>query len=278
MPSTKHARTIDDLIGDLRGPCRVHAGDIVIVHSSVTSVGPLEGGVDTLLEALLRTVSPEGTLLMPVFSHPQPEGVFDVKTTSSRTGLLTETFRRLDGTLRSLHPTHSVAAWGRRAKELVVGHENTSGLGLGSPFHRASEAGASVLMVGCPITTCSLVHVAEAMVRPPYFGEVVYPGYDRILTVVDRDGVRHEVTPFDVPTDSQGFPVVQHELERRGVLHECRLGKAMTMRFVGRDCLDATEDLLRADPAALLCDRVGCEVCPRAREIIAVHRTSSEER
>ncbi len=266
------ARSVEDLLADLRDSCRIEAGDVIIVHSSFKSVGAVTEGLDTLLRALCEAVSPKGTLLMPAFSHPRPEGFFDTRTTPSRTGALTEALRRSPDSWRSLHPTHSVVAWGERAPELVAGHEQTSGLGLGSPLHRAVEAGAVVLMIGCPMTTCSLVHVAEAVVRPPYFGEVCYPGYDAILSGIDDQGERHVFPPHDVPTDSRGFTVVHQELERRGLLQHCRLGEAETLRFLGRDCLEVATDLLRRDPSSLLCDSAGCEVCPRAREIIADHR------
>ncbi|MBA3847639.1 MAG: AAC(3) family N-acetyltransferase, partial [Planctomycetes bacterium] len=167
------------------------------------------------------------------------------------------------------HPTHSVTAWGARAGELTEGHERTSGLGVGSPFHRAAEAGADLLMIGCDLTSCSLIHVAEALVRAPYLGRVFYDGYQRELTGVDRAGHSRKFPPVDVPTDSVGFVAVRQALEKQGAIAHIGLGDASCLRFSGRACLDASMALLRADPGALLCASPTCQVCVPGRVIVA---------
>ncbi|MBS7633995.1 AAC(3) family N-acetyltransferase [Candidatus Bathyarchaeota archaeon] len=43
-------------------------GDIVIVHSSLSSFGFVEGGAETVIDVLLETVSEEGTVIMPTYS------------------------------------------------------------------------------------------------------------------------------------------------------------------------------------------------------------------
>jgi len=273
-PHEPGAWTCDPLREHLADRGGVGPGDILIVHSSLKAIGWVEGGPEVFVRALQAALTESGTLLMPTFTRPQPDGVFYLDATAGRTGLATETFRKMPGVLRSRHPTHSVSAWGRRAAEFAEGHDRTSGLGVGSPFHKAALAGADVLMIGCPLTACSLVHVAEAVVRVPYLGKVCYPGYDRTLTLVDSSGRQTEVPPRDPPTDSAGFIVVQEELQRRGVLERCRLGAADCLKFSGRACLDAATELLRRDPAALLCHNAGCPVCPAARQIIRQSTTA----
>jgi len=256
-----------DLRQQLAADCGVRTGDVLIVQSSLKSLGRVEGGPRAVVAALQAAVGEEGTILMPVFTAPQPNGIFRLLDTPSRTGLVTETFRTSPGVLRSRHPTHSVAAWGRRAAELTAGHDRTSGLGVGSPFHKAAEAGGAVLMIGCTLTSCSLIHVAEATIRVPYLGRVFYSGYGRTLTLVDELGNRTDVPPRDVPTDSAGFTVVQEELDRRGLLGRCRLGAAECLKFRGADALAVAVELLRTDPAALLCKNPRCPVCLAARAI-----------
>ena len=264
-----HTWTSDELLDQLRAQCGVKRGDVLIVHSSMKSLGSVEGGPAAVVRALQQAVGEEGTLLMPVFTSPQPDGIFHHAATPSRTGLITEKFRTTPGTLRSRHPTHSVAAWGRRAAEFVEGHDRTSGLGVGSPFHKAAQAGADVLMIGCTLTSCSLVHVSEAIARTPYLGKVFYSGYDATLTLVDAAGRRSEFPPRDVPTDSAGFTIVQEELDRRGQLTRCSLGSAACLKFPAAEGLAIAVAYLRADPAALLCRNPRCPVCPKAREIVA---------
>ncbi len=266
--------TFEQLCADLRTSCNVQPGDILIVHSSAKAIGRVDGGVVTIVRALKEVVTPEGTLLLPVFSSPTPDGIFKIKRTPSRVGLITEAFRRSEGVLRSKHPTHSVAAWGKRRDEFLADHEKSTGLGVDSPFHKAAKAGADILMIGCDLTTCSLVHVGEAVVRVPYLGKVAYPGYDRTLTLIDYDGSRIEFPCKDNPGDSANFTVVQEEMERRGLIAHCKVGQAESLKFKAMDCLDTTVDLLKKDPAALLCNNPRCPVCPKSRQIIAQAQAS----
>ena len=257
--------THQDLCDGLRNDCGVNAGDILILHSSQAALGEVEGSVVTSVRVLKEVIGEEGTLLLPVFSSPTKDGVFKIKRTPSRVGLITEAFRRSKDVLRSKHPTHSVAAWGRRRDEFLAGHETTSGLGLGSPFAKATLAGADVLMVGCDFTTLSLIHVAEAGAREPYLGKVFYPGYERTLTLVDYDGSEIVFPPHDNPTDSVAFNKVQVEAEKRGLLTHCTLADADCIRFKARDIYDVAFEMCAEDPAALLCDSPRCGVCKEAR-------------
>ncbi len=243
----------------------ISPGMSVIVHSSMKSMGWVEGGPEAVIEALIDAVGPEGTILMPTFNPPVDR--FYIAETPSRTGLLTETFRKRNDVLRSAHPTHSVAAWGKRAAEFIAGHERATALGVGSPMHLCAEAGGYVLQIGVDFRTCSLIHVAEAIARVPYLEPVFYPGYDRPMTVVYPDGRERVVPPRENPGDSSGFLVVQEECERRGVIRHGKVGEAQAMLTRGEDILQATLDLLKRDVTILLCDRPTCRVCPRAREV-----------
>lgn len=257
-----------ELLADLRA-VGISAGGVLIVHASFKSLGSVAGGPATVVRALLEAVGPKGTLLMPTFADPQPDGHFHVATTPSRTGAITEVFRTHSGVVRSHHPTHAVAAAGPRAAEFIVEHEHTSGLGINSPFHRAALAGASLLMIGCDFRAASIVHIAEAVAKVPYLGRVWHEGYDRTLTVVSPDGRRTLVPPRDPPGCSAGFTAVQMAMSERNLLRQVRVGRADCWLFSARDALDTALSLLQADPAALLCRRPDCPLCPRARAILA---------
>ncbi len=65
----------------------VVTGDTVLVHSSFKSLGPVPGGIETVVQGPLRAVGPKGTLLMPALSWAlRPPEVFDVRLTSSNVG------------------------------------------------------------------------------------------------------------------------------------------------------------------------------------------------
>jgi hypothetical protein len=72
----------------------VVAGDTVLVHSSFKSLGPVPGGIETVVQGLLLAVGSEGTLLMPALSWAlRPPEIFDVRLTTSNVGAIPEYFR-----------------------------------------------------------------------------------------------------------------------------------------------------------------------------------------
>jgi aminoglycoside 3-N-acetyltransferase len=255
------AVTLDRLVEDFRA-LGLKESDRLALHSSLKSIGFVLGGPETVIRALTKVVGPEGTILMPAFSRPAPR--FVMTETPSRTGLITETFRQMPGVIRSPHPTHSVAVWGRDAEAIAAGHERASGLGVDSPFHRLAKTGGLVIFLGCDSRSSSIIHVAEALARVPYL-EVCYPGYDIPMTVVYADGRERVREPSENPGDSSAFLVVEENLRRRGLIHEGLVGQARTMVMKGTDIIETALLLLRRDPVALLCQRPECPVCPRAR-------------
>ncbi|WP_347246334.1 AAC(3) family N-acetyltransferase, partial [Thermogutta sp.] len=121
----------------------LRAGDTVVVHSSLSSFGKVQGGAETVVEALLEVLGPEGTLAVPTFNF-EPD-VFDPDSTPSVVGQITEAVRKLPGAIRSKHPTHSVAAIGRLARVITEGHENVSPFGRGSALFKLLQANGKVL-------------------------------------------------------------------------------------------------------------------------------------
>jgi aminoglycoside 3-N-acetyltransferase len=149
------------------------AGRIVFVHSSWSEMAPLAKSPLQLLDALYHAVGDGGTVVMPTYPMRNEElsdvylasnRRFDWRRTPSQVGLLTELFRRVPGTRRSLHPTHSVAARGARATELTEGHELCpTPFDENSPFHRMYEGDAVVLCLG--VRTMSFRHLADHLLQ-----------------------------------------------------------------------------------------------------------------
>jgi aminoglycoside 3-N-acetyltransferase len=144
-------------------------GDVVMVHSSLSSFGRVEGGADAVIDALLETVGAEGTIVMPTFSVNRrklddfTEEIlpFDPAETPVWTGAVAEQFRQRPGVIRSTHPTHSLAALGPRAKEMVASLENLVNFN------------GYVLLLGVGLEANSTMHIAEAIANPPQFKERV---------------------------------------------------------------------------------------------------------
>src|SRR5262249_40870675 len=112
---------------------------------------------------------------------------FDWKRTPSRAGMLTEVFRRMSGTRRSIHPTHPVAARGRLAAWLTEDHERSEApFDERSPFHKLLEVNARILSIG-HFEAMTLRHFADHCIRDL----IPYPIYSDRLTevkVIGPDG------------------------------------------------------------------------------------------
>ena len=80
--------------------------ETILIHSSMKSIGAVEGGADTVLDALMEFFA-EGLLLLPTHtwqSIDQDHPVFDVRRSPCCVGILPELFRQRPGVVRSLHP------------------------------------------------------------------------------------------------------------------------------------------------------------------------------
>ena len=243
----------------------VRAGDLLLVHSSLSSFGRVDGGAKAVADALVDSVSPGGTVVVPTFNYGTLP--YDPKTTQSLTGAVTETFWRRPDAMRSAHPSHSFAAVGPGADELLAEHDDARPLGRGSPLWKVWERNGWVLLVGVDHTCNSMIHVAEQRMEVPYLGRTrvgqVLRGTEIADVIVGRPGC------------SYGFNVVDEPLRRAGAVREAAVGRARLMLMRADAVVTVACELLRRDPAALLCDRRDCDRCAWARERIVEHSRSA---
>ena len=150
----------------------IRAGDTLLVHSSLKSMGYVEGGADAVIDALLETLGDDGTLVMPTLSqkdfiHAYRDWSLD---RPSDVGFITETFRLRPASLRSDQATHSVAAQGKLAAWLVRDH-GLYGKRLGafgdtpfavcSPWQKLYDLNAKVLFLGVTMRSNTCKHLIE---------------------------------------------------------------------------------------------------------------------
>ena len=147
-------------------------GDAVLMHSAFKSMGTVEGGIQTLIEALLSVIGDTGTLLGPTLSFrtvTAEEPVFDYVNSPSCVGAVSEYIRCMEGAKRSIHPTHSCAAIGYKRDWYVDGHEkDCTPVGPNSPFYKLSRDGGKVLMLGCTAGPNTSMHGVEEYNQVPY--------------------------------------------------------------------------------------------------------------
>ncbi len=245
----------------------LQAGDGVVVHSSLRSIGRVDGGAPTVVRALLSVLGPEGLLVAPTFNFR--ESRFDPAVTPSRMGVISETIRTWPGAVRSWQPTHAVAAIGEGAEALTAGHHLVGGgLSVDSPLDRLAALGGWVLLLGVGHNRNSTIHVGEAHAGVPHMHVPYGPdGATRVPISVNGDTVIVELRDF--PGCSEAFGAVEGEMRRRGFIHDRMVGGASMQLMRGADLISTVVDLLQDDPTLLLCTSTACSRCPDARAMLA---------
>jgi aminoglycoside N3'-acetyltransferase len=165
----------------------VRAGDTLMVHASLRTIGPVDGGARAVIDALDTAVGDRGTLLMVLgarddFSwvHERPEREraallaeaepFDALVTPAQpdVGYLAEAFRTQPGTRVTDHPEGRFGARGARATELLERPPWHDYYGPGSPLDRLRQSRGRVLRLGADHETVTLLHLAEYLVELPH--------------------------------------------------------------------------------------------------------------
>ena len=144
--------------------------DTVMMHSSMKAIGAVEGGADMVLDALMEYFAP-GLLLLPTHTWAQMNdeyNVFDPAAEPSCLGLLPNMFMKRQGVVRSLHPTHSIAAYGEDAQAYVAGEEYrlTPCAPMGC-WGRLLGRKAKILLVGVTHARNTYIHAVEEYLNVP---------------------------------------------------------------------------------------------------------------
>jgi len=163
--------TQNDIVNTLKA-LGIENGDIVHFHSSLKSMGFVEGGPDAVIDAFIEAVGEDGTVCVPTLAQKNFETAYKDWTLDrpSDTGLITETFRLRPNAKRSDQATHSVAAIGKQAEYLTADH-GKSGIRHGifgdtpfavsSPWQKYHDLNAKLVFVGVPMRYNTFKHYIE---------------------------------------------------------------------------------------------------------------------
>lgn len=178
-PLTPCPATFASLVKDFHA-LGLQSADAVFVHSSLRSLGPLAGGAETVIRSLETAVAPNGVVLMPSFNlieQPLRAKSWNLATTPATTGWISEVFRRMPGTVRSDHYSHSVAVRGPQAKMWIerstAKKEDLRSpwdlapwgnpFGRHSPIFQCYHQGAKVLLLGTGYHALTFLHLLEVL-------------------------------------------------------------------------------------------------------------------
>ena len=139
--------TFDQLVENFRA-LGVDSGDTLLVHSSYKSFGGVDGGPQTVIDALLNVLGEEGTLVMPTFNFDFCKGEpWDVRETPSQMGFMTNLVRTDSRAKRVFHPIYSFAVIGKYAEDFGVLRYKSS-YAKNSAFGKLRELDGKIMVVG----------------------------------------------------------------------------------------------------------------------------------
>jgi aminoglycoside 3-N-acetyltransferase len=234
----------------------VQAGDLVMLHASIRSVGRLVGGPDQIHLALKEVLTGSGTLVMyascPEFYDEVGRGnltveeeqvvlahlpAFDPYADRSQrdNGALVELFRTSGGVLVNAHVAR-FAAWGRLARHLIAPQPWNYAFGRGSLLERFVEADGKILLLGSDHDAVTFLHYTEHVVDIPDKRIARF----KVPVLEDGSRVWRDMEEFDTSTGvHRNWPerffaeIVDGYLERSGN-HGGRVGHADSYLFSAR--------------------------------------------
>lgn len=237
--------------------------DNLLVHSSMKSLGKVEGGADTVLDALQEVVK-EGLLLLPTHTWRQmceDHSLFDPETEPVCVGILPELFRKRPGVVRSLHPTHSMAVYGAGAEDYIKGEEHcTTPCPPEGCWGRLRDINAKILLLGVTHTRNTYIHsieesfeIPERFTEQPVRFQIKLPDGE----VKPVDMYRH-YNPKD-PHISEHYDSMKEGYEVTGSAKTVRLGDAECILCEAAKLYEVTGRILKQEPNCFI-DR---EVIPK---------------
>jgi aminoglycoside 3-N-acetyltransferase len=242
------------------------AKSLVIAHASLKAFGPIEGGADTMLKALLDSAR---GMIMPAFTYktmlnpdvgPPRNGITygsqaDLNKMAEpfhpdmpvdpTMGVLPEVLRKHPKAKRSMHPIQSFA--GIHADAIL----NTQTIyNPFAPISALADSDGWVLLLGVDHRVNTSIHYAEKLGRRLQF----------IRWALAQDRV---VECPGFPGDSEGFDAIAPAVEK--YTRRVEIGNALVQAVHLKSLIKAVLDQLKENPFALLCQRQDCERCTAVR-------------
>lgn len=248
---TKILNTRESLVRDFRR-IGIKKGMIVIVHSSLSSIGWVCGGAVTVIQALMDIVTRDGTIIMPAhsgdYSDPTNWGnppvpkewievikdtmpAFHEEITPTRgMGMIAETFRKFPNVLRSSHPALSFCAWGNNAEEIIENHSLDYSLGEESPLARIYDLNGDVLLLGVGHNNNTSFHLSE--------NRMINKKYVKAGGPIIKDGIRVWKEYDDIEVNSDVFDELGKDFEKNNNVSINNIGLAESRLFSQKVAVD----------------------------------------
>lgn len=247
--------TYADLMNHLNAST-INKSGTLLVHSSMKAIGEVEGGADTVLNVLIDYMK-DGLLLFPTHTWESwnlVDGVYNPITEKSCVGLLPNLFMKKEGVVRSMHPTHSVAALGRSAQAYIKRDDEVfTPCPPSGCFGGLYEEAAQILFLGTSLNKNTYIHSLEEQMDIP---DRINP-QERLLKIMHKDGSLKEIKYHghfsSIGDPSQNYGKLLQPLLTLGYAHPMTFGQAPCYVVEVRPMTAFVLDKLKENPR-LFCD------------------------
>ncbi len=219
----------------------INKGDIVMAHADLAVFGKLGDVVDraefanVFIKSFEKILGKEGTLIVPTFTYSFCNNeIYDPDNSPSKVGLFTEELRKRKDAYRSIDPIFSVAAIGKRAKELTqnVGKDC---FGKESIFDELRYVkNAKYVIFGVNYFSCTYVHYLERIMEVPYRFLKKFKGKIKIKNKEYEDEYGYYVRTLDKNINPD-FDKIEKHLFKKKLLKKIKLGSGYISSVKIRD-------------------------------------------
>ncbi|MBG7610048.1 MAG: AAC(3) family N-acetyltransferase [Anaerolineae bacterium] len=230
----------------------VEPGDSLLVHSSYKSFGGVDGGPQIVIDALRSVLGSEGTLIMPTFNFDFCKGEpWDVRSTPSHMGAITNMVREHPEARRVFHPIYSFAVLGKHA-EFLTGEYYKSSYERRSLFGKLRELDGKIMIIGLSYTnSMTFFHHIEEMEGVDYRYMKFFTGL-----VTDATGKTFEDTFSMLVRDVENGVITEVNpmgelMEKMGVISMHQIGAADVKLMNANHVYDFTAREMQRDPKLL---------------------------
>lgn len=220
--------------------------DTLFVHADIISFGKLrcfdrKKLSDALVGALKKAAH---TIIMPTFTYSFCKGeCFNVEYSPSTVGTLTEHFRKMPDSVRSLHPIFSVSISGDTSLQ-AVGKDSFD---KDSIFGKLHAKKGKLLFFGAPFQSCTFIHYVEQMHGVKYRYMKTFEGTIKTADREYNEKVTYFVRDLEKKVNLDLLRLEKH-LIQKGLMKEARLGEGRLLVIDAEALFDEGSKLLAQDP------------------------------